>query len=98
MRLDARSLALHSLVACKVLKDPTLIAEAHANLRRWKKQATDPVPSYFAEWERILRLAPQQVAGFLVSMSEASTRLRQSSPFATLLTPDERSRVYAAFQ
>jgi hypothetical protein len=34
----------------------------------------------------------------LVSRSERATRLRQSSPFAGVLTPAERRRVYEAFR
>jgi hypothetical protein len=33
-RLDERSLALHRLVARKVLADPTLLDKARANVRR----------------------------------------------------------------
>jgi hypothetical protein len=98
MRLDARSLALHCLVARKIVSDPALVEQARTNLLRWKERASAPVPSYFEEWERILLRRPEEVAGFLVSMTEEATRLRQSSPFATLLRSDERAKVYAAFQ
>jgi len=96
--LDARSLALHSLVARKIMADPELLNQARGNLARWKLNAPQPLPSYFEEWERILGRRPAEVAGFLVSMSEDATRLRQSSPFAPLLTPDERDRIYTAFR
>ena len=98
MHLDARSLALHCLVARKLMANPALLEQAHSTLRRWSAQASQPLPAYFAEWERILERPPEQIAGFLVQMSDDATRLRQSSPFATLLTQEERSRVYAAFQ
>jgi hypothetical protein len=98
MRLDARSLALHCLVARKIVSNPALVEQARGNLLRWKAQAAVPLPSYFEEWERILRRRPEEVAGFLTSMTEEAIRLRQSSPFATLLRPEERAKVYAAFQ
>lgn len=98
MRLDARSLALHTVVARKLLSNPTLIEEARSNLERWKLQTPRPLPEYFAQWKRILARPPEEVAGFLSSMSQDATRLRQSSPFATLLEPEERARIYAAFQ
>ena len=98
MRLDARSLALHCLVARKIVSNPALVEQARSNLLRWKEQACGSLPSYFEEWERILLRRPEEVAGFLASMTEEATRLRQSSPFAALLRPEERSRVYAAFQ
>ena len=98
MRLDARSLALHCLVARKIMSNPALVEQARNNVLRWKKQAPDPLPPHFDEWERILLRTPEEVAGFLASMTEEATRLRQSSPFATLLSPAERAKVYAAFQ
>jgi hypothetical protein len=85
-------------VARKVMAEPELLEQARGNLLRWKVNAPQPLPSYFEEWERILGRRPAEIAGFLVSMSEEATRLRQSSPFAPLLTPEERDRIYAAFR
>jgi hypothetical protein len=92
-RLDERSLALHRLVAEKVLADPALLDKARVNVRRW--QESDGGPSFaLAEWERILSGPADQVARFLVERSEKATRLRQSSPFTGILTQDERLAVY----
>jgi hypothetical protein len=97
-RLDARSLAMHRLVATKLLANPALTSQAHRTLARWRAQAAEPVPSYFLEWGRVLEGSLEEIAAFLVSTSEDATRLRQSSPFADLLTPDERAVIYDAFQ
>jgi hypothetical protein len=97
-RIDARSLAMHRLIASKLLSNPSLINQALSVLARWRAQATEPPSSYFLEWERILESRPEVVAEFLVSPSEDATRLRQSSPFTNVLTNEERSEVYAAFQ
>src|SRR5277367_2751605 len=51
-RLDARSLAMHCLVARRLLANPALIAQARNTLARWRAQAPVPVPSYFIEWAR----------------------------------------------
>src|SRR5271165_4310694 len=53
-RLDARSLAMHCLVARKLLANPALITQARSTLARWRAQVAEPVPSYFLEWGRIL--------------------------------------------
>ena len=90
-RLDARSLAMHCLVARKLLANPALIAQSRSTLARWRAQAAEPVPSYFLEG------SPEEVAAFLASMREDATRLRQSSPFTNLLTPEERARIFEAF-
>jgi hypothetical protein len=97
-RLDARSLALHCLIARKLLANPVLIDQARATLARWRSQVAQPAPSYYLEWGRILEGSPQEIAGFLANMGEAATRLRQSSPFTNLLTPEERTRIYEAFR
>jgi hypothetical protein len=92
-RLDERSLALHQLVAKKLQADPTLLAKARANVRRWQR-GDGGSSSALVEWERILRGRVDQVAEFLVERSERATRLRQSSPFAGILTDDERLAIY----
>ena len=97
-RLDARSLAMHCLVARKLLANPVLIAQARSTLARWRAQVAEPVPSYFLEWGRILEGSPGEIAAFLASMREDATRLRQSSPFTNLLTPEERARIFEAFR
>jgi hypothetical protein len=97
-RLDARSLAMHCLVARKLLLNPALIAQARSTLARWRAQAAEPVASYFSDWQRILELSPEEIAGVLASMREDATRLRQSSPFANALSPEERLKIYEAFR
>ena len=97
-RLDARSLAMHCLIARKLLATPAIIVQARSTLARWRAQAAEPVPSYFFEWGRILEGRPEEIAAFLASMREDAMRLRQSSPFTNCLTPEERERIFGAFR
>lgn len=93
VRLDERSLALHRLVAQKVLADPALLDKARANVRRW--QNSHDSPSFaLAEWEQILNNPVADVRKFLMERSEQATRLRQSSPFTGILTEAERLAVH----
>ena len=92
-RLDERSLALHRLVAEKVLADPALLDKARGNVRRWQESHGSPSLA-LAEWEQILTGTPDQVARFLAERSEKATRLRQSSPFTGILTEPERLAIY----
>jgi hypothetical protein len=92
-RLDERSLALHQLVARKVVADPALLDRARANLRGWQESHGSPSLA-LAEWEQILSSPVDQVVKFLVERSERATRLRQSSPFTGILTEAERLAVY----
>ena len=96
--LDARSLALHCLIAQKIVADPSLIQIGRRNLAAWRKKASGAQPHYLAEWQRILARPWPQVAGLITEQSENATRLRQSSPFAGVLSTVERRRIYDAFR
>ena len=97
--LEARSLALHCLIARKISRDPRWLEVARRNLARWKRdRKRDWTPRYLKEWERVLRRPWPEIAAFITSMSEEAARLRQSSPFAGVLDRDERKRVYEAFR
>ena len=95
-RLDERSLAMHQLIAKKLQANPALLDKARHNMRRW--QASDGSARLaLAEWEQILRGPVNQVAQFLSERSERATRLRQSSPFAGILTEAERRAIYESY-
>jgi hypothetical protein len=96
--LDARSLALHCLIARRVSAEPALLEVARDNLRRWQAQRPGALPRYLGEWEKILAQPWPDIAGFISSFSARAVRLRQSSPFAGVLRTEERNRVYAAFR
>ena len=96
--LDARSLAMHCLIAKKITENPILIEKAKNNLVRWSERYEDQVPLYIREWTAYLDRPWQEVADFITSMTEDATRLRSSSPFAGILADDERERIYAAFR
>ena len=96
--LDARSLAMHCRIALKISRDPKLLDKAHQNLERWCANAMRPQPGYLREWQEILRCPWPEIAELITSMSEDSTRLRSSSPFAGVLDAKERDQIYAAFR
>jgi len=95
-RIEERSLAMHRLIAEKVRANPALLEEVRANLRH--AQGTEGSPSLaLAEWEGILGGDVLQVAEFLEDPSERATRLRQSSPFAGILSETERTAIYESY-
>ena len=96
--LDARSLAMHCKIAQKITRDPKLLDKAKANLERWSAKSGDPQPQYLREWQQILERPWPEIAELITSMSENATRLRSSSPFAGVLTADERDQIYEAFR
>jgi hypothetical protein len=95
-RVDERSLAMHRLLAEKVRVDPALLDKARDNLRRWRKTEGNPSLT-LAEWEKILSGPAAQVAQFLEERSERATRLRQSGPFAGILTDTERQTIHGSY-
>jgi hypothetical protein len=96
--LEARSLALHCVIARKIDAQPALLRVARKNLERWRRRASGGVPAYVRDWEALLAKPWPVVAGVITELSERSAALRQSSPFAGVLTPAERRRVYEAFR
>lgn len=95
--LDARSLAMHCKIAQKISRDPELLNVAKQNLARWSQKYAGGNPPYLAEWQDILDRPWMEIAGFITDTSEEATRLRSSSPFAGVLSSDERKRIYEAF-
>lgn len=97
--LDARSLALHCRIAHKINKDQSLLEIPQRNLQRWsQKTPPDQTPRHIKEWQQILTQPWPDVAAFITSCSDKAFRLRQSSPFAGILDPLERKRIYDAFR
>jgi hypothetical protein len=96
-RLEVRSLAMHTLIARKIARAPGLLAVARRNLRRWGERWGEDAPAWLAEWQTILERPWNEVAAFITELSPRATRLRQSSPFAGVLTARERKRIYDAF-
>jgi len=96
--LDARSLAMHCKIAQKISSTPELIDKAKANLERWSAKSDGPQPRYLRKWQEILERPWPEIAELITSMSEDATRLRSSSPFAGVLSADEREQIYAAFR
>lgn len=97
-RLEARSLALHCLAARKIDRDRRLLEIARRNLRRWLRERSNRAPRALLEWDALLRRPWREIAAVITDPGENGARLRQSSPFAGILTDAERRRVYDAFR
>jgi hypothetical protein len=91
--IDRRSLALHEAVAAKLEAEPQLLGVARANLARW---LTTVPAAALLEWQHLLDVSTvPELTALLRSRDERATWLRQSSPFAGLLTPQERQAILA---
>ena len=96
--LEARSLAMHAVIARKIERDPKLLLIARGNIERWRTQRGEQSPAWLSEWHEILDRPWENVAALITELSENSARLRQSSPFAGILTNQERWRIHEAFR
>jgi uncharacterized protein YmfQ (DUF2313 family) len=90
-QIDARSLAMHRLVAAKVRRDPAQFEHARATLARWldPRNPTRSEP-YLREWARLMALGMEATLAAAEEESERAEALRACSPFAGILTPAER--------
>jgi hypothetical protein len=88
--IDARTLAMHRLVAEKIRRDPRLLDVARANLARWRLEPHPGDRGHLEEWERAMGAGLESALALAVEDSERAAALRQSSPFAGVLTARER--------
>lgn len=96
--IEARSLAMHALIVRKIERDPRLLDVARRNVARWTARYGKSVPAWLEEWREILAWPWPGIAALLTEQSENAVRLRQSTPFAGVLTLAERRRIYEAFR
>lgn len=95
--IEARSLAMHCLIARKIAAEPALLDIARRNIESWRARYGDESPRALEEWRTLLARPWPEIAAIITDPGETAARLRQSSPFAGVLTPSERKRVYEAF-
>lgn len=96
-RLVARSRALHRAVAEKIRSRPELMAVARQNLDRWiaQEEQHGQVSRGLLDWKRIFEThTTEQILNLLCEQSEEADRLRHATPFAGILTEEEREAIY----
>ena len=95
--IDLRSLAMDQRTAEKLLANPALVDRGLANLDRWLKTCSPNVRPVLIEWQTLLQRPLPEVILVLRSTDQRATRLRQSSPFAGLLSVSERTEILKRF-
>ena len=68
-----------------------VLGKAMANLSAWLERHQDSaLEPVFKEWQDLLTdLSPSEIFAFIISEDERAVRMRQSSPFAGVLSPQE---------
>jgi excisionase family DNA binding protein len=95
---DRRSYVFGLLVAAKLAADPdAVLARAEKNLRRLRRVHSDgSADALLDRWEELLSGPIEQVIAILSSSTPSSVELRHASPFAGVLTDEERAWVIRA--
>lgn len=98
-RHERQSLWLHRAIAVKIQADPAhalAVAADNLSIRR-RADARGQAESWRRAWEALLAGPIDPVLAVLCSTSTYAGQLRQTAPFAGLLTPRERWAVYRSF-
>ena len=97
--IDRINAAQDRVIARKLRRDAGVLVLAARNLRRWMAGDGRSVRPVFLEWDRILRrLTRTEIAAFLLSDTPMARRLRQSTPFAGVLSEGERLAIRQAHE
>jgi hypothetical protein len=90
---ELRSLAYHRAVAQRL--DDQVISAARDRVRRWR--ADGKLHSDYADrWEELLSRPTSEIAAVIAENSAVGRDLRQTSPFAGVLSEPERRRILEA--
>lgn len=90
---EERSLAIHRVVADRLREDPGLIAGARSRAAGWL--ADGSVHRVYAEaWHKLLCGPIERLLEVLTDRGETARALRQCSPFAGIVDPRTRWRIW----
>jgi hypothetical protein len=95
-KLEERSLALHREIAQRIRSNPDLLSSVRERLSKDIRSGRFSISLIDAmqEWLDLLDSSSvEQLLELLVDEGEDGRRLRQSTPFAGILTKEERRRI-----
>jgi hypothetical protein len=96
--IDQRSIAFGRAIAARIAADPDVITHARITLARWLTTCAPQVRPGLLEWQAALEGPVDGVVTLLTSPDERATRLRQSNPFAGVLSNQERNAIIRQFR
>ncbi|WP_425067127.1 hypothetical protein [Reyranella sp.] len=98
---DRLHLALARAAAAKLRQQPDLFTKVRRQLTRWRanldgtQAGTRP---YLERWEALAALGPEAMISQVLETSEQATAMRQTAPFAGVLTSQERMAIIRALR
>lgn len=90
---EERSLSYHRAVSRELLRNPDLLEIARARTDAWIAEGGRSA-AYALQWRRILDLPLDEIRAFLIERSERAAALRQATPFAGMIPPRERWKIW----
>ncbi len=90
---EERSIAYHRLIAERLPYRPEVLDMARRRVATWLSSSSH-VPFYAKKWAEVLAGDVTSIAAFLTERSELAIELRQSTPFAGAITPQERWKIW----
>jgi excisionase family DNA binding protein len=98
-REQLRSLWLGHAIAGRFVENPGQIRDlALTNVREMRRKHRGQVKRWLDEWAVLLEGPVEKVLEALTSRTPRARELRQNSPFAGVLTDDERRRLLSQFR
>lgn len=93
-KIERQIAAMHCVIARRLRAgDESPIERAKANLARWRGSFGGTLTPAYEEWVTLLDGSLDAVLAVLEGESEEAIRRRSNSPFAGVLTPQERWRI-----
>lgn len=88
--IDARSLELHRLYAQRIRENPELFSVVQDNIAFLLRRVVPGGRGYILEWEKAAEEGIDACLRLAVADTERAATLRQSSPFAGVISQEER--------
>jgi hypothetical protein len=88
---DSISFELARRIASGLPLHPEWLELARTNLERWSRLNSNSLSLLrcYDEWEKLLERSVSEICTALTDETDEGQRLRQNSPFAGVLSPDE---------
>lgn len=92
-RVEEKSLAIHRMIAARLLQDPTsTLKKARHNLANLRSADRGNAARWLDEWDALLERPTDEIVTAMLARTQRSIDLRQMTPFAGVLTDTERRK------
>src|SRR6185295_4703452 len=90
---EERSMAIHRVIADRLREDPSLLSAARSRVAGWLADGSVH-PAYAQAWHELLSGPTERLLTLLEDRGERARALRQCSPFAGIVDPRTRWKIW----